>query len=149
MQKVLAFIKRRKIALIVIVVLVSLALYFFIPRRLSKICINTNVDALSSVSVYCMPNGAEKEEREYIFTEPEDVEAFKELLRSSYVRPKIFNVEYVNGGYEGYDFSLYENSTYNGKNVFLFTSDILTVDGKQFVLYNNDFSTRLREILHN
>ncbi len=96
-----------------------------------------------------MNNGAEGEFKEYNFTEPKDPEAFKKLLKSSYARPKIFNVKYVNGGYEGYNLTLYENSAYNGKELFLFTSKIFEINGKQFVLYGNDFSSKLKKILHN
>lgn len=147
MYKLIEFIKRRKIALIIIIILLSLALYFFIPRRLSNLCIDSNA-TLASISVWTMLNGAEGETKEYRLTKQEDIDEFKDLLKTSCVRPKIFNVEYVNGGYEGYYFFFEENSTTNDTTVFLFTSKIITINGRQFILYDKDFSARLKEILH-
>ena len=148
MNKVLSFIQRRKCGLFFGSLILVLALYFFLPRRLSRVCLRSRPDALSGVMVYSMPNGAEKEYKEYPFTQPEQLEAIKELLHSSYARPKAFHVDYVNGGYEGYDFVFYENSAYNGNRVYLFTEEILVINDRQYVLYNRDFTERLQQLLH-
>lgn len=148
MNKVLSFIQRRKWLLLLGIFILVLALYFFLPRRLSGMCLRSRPDALSGVVVYSMPNGAEKAYKEYPFMQPEELEAFKELLHSSYARPKFFHVDYVNGGYEGYDFVFYENSTYNGNHIYLFTEEILVINDRQYVLYSRDFAERLRKLLH-
>ncbi len=148
MNKVLSFIQRRKRLLLLGAFILVLALYFFLPRRLSGMCLRSRPDALSGVVVYSMPNGTEKAYKEYPFAQPEELEAFKELLHSSYARPKVFHVDYVNGGYEGYDFVFYENSTYNGNHIYLFTEEILVINDRQYVLYSRDFAERLRKLLH-
>lgn len=145
MKRIWEFAKQRKWALLISVALLALILYFFIPRRLSTLCLNS--DALSSLSVCRLPDGGGKDIKTYTFTQADEVAAFKELLASSYARPKAFHVAYVNGGYEGYDFSFYENEVYNQKRVFLFTSEVITINGRQFVLYRKDFSAKLKELL--
>ena len=148
MNKVLSFIQRRKWLLLLGIFILVLALYFFLPRRLDRVCLRSRPDALSGVVVYSMPNGTEKAYKEYPFAQPEELEAFKELLHSSYARPKVFHVDYVNGGYEGYDFVFYENSAYNGNHIYLFTEEILVINDRQYVLYSRDFAERLRKLLH-
>jgi len=146
-QKTMGFIKRKKFSLAVIILLVFLILYFLIPRKLSGLCLDSK-SSLTSVSVWGVPDGAEKESHEYIISEQADLKKFNDLLNTCYVRPKIFNAEYVNEGYEGYYFFFKENASPNNKTVFLFTSDIISVNGRQFVLYNHDFSEKLKKILN-
>ena len=146
MKRLLRWMKRKK-WLFLLVFAVILAGGFFLPRRLSRLCLKSSVENLTSVEVYCPPHGGEGEYKEYRFTRPEELETLRTLLHSGYARPKIFHVDYVNGGSVGYDFVFYENSAYNGNHVYLFTEDILVINNRQYVLYSRDFAERLRKLL--
>jgi len=96
--------KRRKGLFLVLILAVLLAGGLFLPRRLSRLCLESSVENLTSVEVYCPPNGGEGEFEEQHITQPEELEALKTLLHLGYARPKLFHVDYVNGGFAGYDF---------------------------------------------
>ncbi|MBS5481519.1 MAG: hypothetical protein KHX46_10345 [Clostridiales bacterium] len=147
MTRLLSWMKRRKGLFLVLILAVLLAGGLFLPRRLSRLCLESSVENLTSVEVYCPPNGGEGEFEEYHITQPEELEALKTLLHLGYARPKLFHVDYVNGGFAGYDFVFYENSVYNGNRVYLFTEDILVINNRQYVLYSRDFAEQLRRLL--
>ena len=149
MKKGIIRISRGKIVgMVLLILLLCGALYLFLPRRLSAVCLNGDPETLSGVTVYAMPNGAEQETATFELTASQEIEDCRELLHTTRVRPKLFRTAYVNGGYEGVNFSLYENGAYNEKDISLFTADLITVNGRQFVLYDTDFSERLQNLLH-
>lgn len=136
------------VGMVLLILLLCGTLYVFLPRRLSAVCLNGDPETLSGVTVYAMPNGTEQGAATFELTDSQEIEDFRELLCTVRVRPKLFRTAYVNGGYEGYSFSLYESGTYNEKDIFLFTADLITVNGRQFVLYDTDFSDKLQSLLH-
>lgn len=92
MTRLLSWMKRRKGLFLVLILAVLLAGGLFLPRRLSRLCLESSVENLTSVEVYCPPKpGGEGEFEEYHITQPEELEALKTLLHLGYARPKLFH----------------------------------------------------------
>lgn len=85
MTRLLSWMKRRKGLFLVLILAVLLAGGLFLPRRLSRLCLESSVESLTSVEVYCPPNGGEGEFEEYHITQPEETEDILVINNRQYV----------------------------------------------------------------
>lgn len=140
---------KRIICLFVILLIV---LCYFIPRsfasvtRLNKLSIND----IKYIEIHIMNHFTTSKTETYTITDEHEMNQIVDLFQKTKIRKKIIDVESVSEGYRGYNVSFVTKEAKDLKDlpfIHLFTDEIVSVNGKQYILYDTSFYDQLDTLL--
>lgn len=143
--------KRYKRILCLFVILLIIV-YYFIPRsfasvtRLNKLSIND----IKYIKIHIMKPFTTSKSELYTITDEQEMSQIVDLFQKTKIRKKIKNVESVSNGYRGYIVSFVTKEATDLKDlpfIHLFTDEIVSLDGKQYILYDTTFYDQLDTLL--
>ncbi len=152
MKNILSDISIKKlIILAAAIILIIAAVYFFMPRSLYSVA--SCPDTGESISIKNFTGGFSDTATEYMTLTGEDADRFMELISET----KVYINPFFKKMNEGGDKTVGKNIVFNvkrragtqaPKNIYVFTEDILIVDGAQYRIYGNAFMDSFLEIIN-
>lgn len=135
---------KHKFLFIMIVAATLIMVFICFPRNIGKLLVHSNNTTISIVKT-----GDYKQEAHEIPLNEKQQAKLLELFKNSYVRLKVFHKDYVRGDekppYMGYSVIL--SGTMDSVN--LFTSEILSINETQYIIYGKTFANKFLSVIEN
>ena len=143
-NKYLSFLKKNKFAVIFIFLVLIGLVYIFYPRSISSL-ITKRSDDIVQISIVKAPTDS-REQEEILFSHEKKTELL-EVISENYARIKIFPTKSTSKDYLGYYIFVSHKSQESSDMIFLFTENIISVNGTQFKIYGKSLSKEINQII--
>lgn len=127
--------------IIVLSILVLGAIYVLFPRNVKDLVLKGADE--ENVTIEVGYAGGD----EYVDYElsTEQKEKMLALFEKSYIRVKLFPEKFVSKNFMGYDIYISDNQDM----IYFFAEDIISINGRQYVIYGDGMAEEFREIIEN
>lgn len=142
--KPLVFFRKNIVAIVLIVILVSALIYIYFPRSISSLIAKRSDDI---VRISIVKSATDSREQEDILFSDEKKTELLEVISEKYARIKIFPTKSTSKDYIGYYIFVSHKNQDNSDIIFLFTENIISVNGTQYKIYGKSISKEINQII--